>query len=146
MTDTDITFLAAVCDRPFDAYPKRVYADWLGDHHRPAEEAFWRWAADAGREPHGPNSPSHIPSEECWDWWSDRSKTHTPTDKEYGPSTIPGDFFHAMPWNGPFPPLYRVENSKTMNYREFPTKQAAWTALRDAWVEVEWPLLQESEV
>jgi uncharacterized protein (TIGR02996 family) len=41
-------FLRAIIAAPLDALPRLVFADWLGEHSRFAEEAGQRWAANNG--------------------------------------------------------------------------------------------------
>jgi uncharacterized protein (TIGR02996 family) len=139
MTDDDLAFLDAICDRPFDAYPKRVYADWLGNHHRPAEEAFWRWAADAGREPEDLGKDD-IPSSnirKSFDWNSPTMSWVQMYPEATKGTVVSGELVKTM----------NKSEGIFLSYYRGRSKEKAWTALRDAWVEVEWPkLLQNAEV
>lgn len=48
MTTDERCFLDDINAAPADLTTRLVYADWLADRGRTAEEAGWRWAAAAG--------------------------------------------------------------------------------------------------
>lgn len=51
MTTDEQCFLDDINTAPADLTTRLVYADWLADRGRTAEEAGWRWAAAAGLTP-----------------------------------------------------------------------------------------------
>jgi uncharacterized protein (TIGR02996 family) len=134
----DEAFLAAIYDRLDDDLPKLVYADWLAECGRTKEEAFWKAAAaEEWRVKTGgwvtfvtvqkaldiTTSLAH--GKHCHEIWSDQST------KRHG--RVPHEVMKRMPG-------YRGEDvSKELDFREYPTAAEAWAALRDAWIEVNFP-------
>ena len=132
-TIDDEAFLLAIGDRWNDSLPKLIYADWLMEHYREDERAFWQEAAAQEW------SPYQEDMFQTYQWWSVSGNNYIPPLPDY-----------QRPRNCVIPdPLMRVLAREHGINHWLPWCQSyreaidAWRALRYAWIEINWPKLKK---